>query len=714
MNDFALMITANPDVHAGAKDVGHYGVGLNISDQPYPSGAGRPRILVIRDTDRCSVYRLQYSDTFINEGRTIQLNFQLYLPKNTTLTDYAGNIVDPLTVLDALYAKYSERYIAESGTSRRFAMGGTMSGAEMDSFARQYRLVQSDRPNRPMSNNMSAPTGIVVLPEQQWHNLLGDHAYPEFQTFKEVILTTQGSPSAALAQLKVPRQPQYSVFVNGQNTGMSMSAASAPITHLVRATTPDKKDTEATLRFGAQDSLDPVKEILYFTVPLDDKVSKITVRLRFDGLSGSSVDKSEIESCLVLSSNGRAINGQLSGKELVFKLKGKETLMSWRPKVISTCGKYTYIPYNQDTVQGIFEYAVSKNSGSGGSVKAVSGDAQSEMTTIVIDLDGSHGYDSLDGDVVLMLKRDFKVDVEGARFVPVKTSQASQTEKPAKGKAKADKDKAAGNVMRTRISVPKAIAQQISVVKVTTDVTSYKPAVCQKQPEILDGAPVFKGRLEKRDFWDSLMANRATAPVLYVLCALALFLLGYALRPALDQWMADEPQQTVSQQSQPAAKPATSAAPADSSTNKDKGNDQNANPKNSGEPQELQTQADAYNEKIRNATLTFDELNQLDVWLSTNSAPEVKDPINGYETLDKSLPFLKLLRQAVLQLYDGNITPADILTLNNATNDLKKRGNLSGIYDKFQNYCDADQAKAKTKAEKLIKDNPGLKSFNVK
>lgn len=89
----------------------------------------------------------------------------------------------------------------------------------LNETAKAFSLRQTNKVYRPMDNH-SSETALIVQPDDKIEELLNDVQYPEFSSYKEILIAESASNSTKyklLSDIKIPRLVSYSVIVDGSS-----------------------------------------------------------------------------------------------------------------------------------------------------------------------------------------------------------------------------------------------------------------------------------------------------------------------------------------------------------------------------------------------------------------------------------------------------------------------------------------------------------------
>lgn len=101
----------------------------------------------------------------------------------------------------------------------------------LNETAKAFSLRQTNKVYRPMDSH-SSETALIVQPDDKIEELLNDVQYPEFSSYKEILIAESASNSTKyklLSDIKIPRLVSYSVIVDGSSKGY-VTNKNTPIT----------------------------------------------------------------------------------------------------------------------------------------------------------------------------------------------------------------------------------------------------------------------------------------------------------------------------------------------------------------------------------------------------------------------------------------------------------------------------------------------------
>lgn len=101
----------------------------------------------------------------------------------------------------------------------------------LNETAKAFSLRPTNKVYRPMDNH-SSETALIVQPDDKIEELLNDVQYPEFSSYKEILIAESASNSTKyklLSDIKIPRLISYSVIVDGSSKGY-VTDKNTPIT----------------------------------------------------------------------------------------------------------------------------------------------------------------------------------------------------------------------------------------------------------------------------------------------------------------------------------------------------------------------------------------------------------------------------------------------------------------------------------------------------
>ena len=227
-----LKIFSNPTRFDGFNQLiskGNISIGNKEADRNFPI-SDSPAICLFHRDDHV-YYFLRESGASIlpldseSDGR---LSIILAIPKNHSIK---GG-VSPYEVLMDVYNSFISKYMTVINDSNIKRFKSTLESivAEGDEFRKildKYELEPVSTEYVPMN-----PEGIPAtlhLPQDKLNEFFCDTQYPEFRTYKEIYITTQGKSSEELAGIKIPREKEYEIWENDRFQKKSPLFATTPI-----------------------------------------------------------------------------------------------------------------------------------------------------------------------------------------------------------------------------------------------------------------------------------------------------------------------------------------------------------------------------------------------------------------------------------------------------------------------------------------------------
>lgn len=187
------------------KNIGMAGVGEN------------PTYLTFRIDQNYTQYTLVYNPKYIKAHaaqRDGALKISIAIPKGYKLD---GN-VSPYDVFKAIQRTLEfHAFNPIVGKPGAFEFKETFPTADVfNQVLDSFRLIETKMPHRPMSS-VSNEVGLIIVAENSEVNLLQDIQYPEFSSYKEIVVARSGESDNIIKNLEIPRKPKYEIIINNKN-----------------------------------------------------------------------------------------------------------------------------------------------------------------------------------------------------------------------------------------------------------------------------------------------------------------------------------------------------------------------------------------------------------------------------------------------------------------------------------------------------------------
>lgn len=283
-NDISIAISGNPV--SGISPVGNIGPVLSEFDPNWPYGVKGDYAIIIKDDTNYSYYCLSINSALINSqygSRGGALNFQFRIPSNSKLVGLDGKEIDPATFLLNLFSIYEKNHLKSIDNVRGwiFEDNYKMSDDELRSFLSSYRLESHPVPSRRLTGEKE---GVLILTEEKIKAFTLDHAYPEITQYGKLWLSTKGETTPTeLSKLEIPRTHRYDVYINGVKQAYTITKDQEPRKETITPSCTWKNPKEITIDF-ANGKVSEAEERIYFDVEFEDKVVTKNIKIELDGL----------------------------------------------------------------------------------------------------------------------------------------------------------------------------------------------------------------------------------------------------------------------------------------------------------------------------------------------------------------------------------------------------------------------------------------------
>lgn len=199
-----LIMLNNPPFQPLA-NIGVAGVGEN------------PTYYTLRIDQNYTQYTLVYNPKYIKahaSQRDGALKISISIPKGYKLDDGAT----PFNVFIDIQRALEEHALSPIvGKPGAFEFKATFPSEDV--FAQvlnSFKLVETKMPHRPMSPT-SNDVGMIIANEASTDSLFNDVQYPEFSSYREIAIAQFGDSENIIKNLDIPRKAKYEIFANSSN-----------------------------------------------------------------------------------------------------------------------------------------------------------------------------------------------------------------------------------------------------------------------------------------------------------------------------------------------------------------------------------------------------------------------------------------------------------------------------------------------------------------
>ncbi|MBQ2123470.1 MAG: hypothetical protein II200_05730, partial [Bacteroidaceae bacterium] len=228
-NIIKLRISGNPNSQGGFNALINKGVipqGIIEEDRPFPI-SDNPGICLCHKDDQI-LYVLHDSKVVPSDAeRDGRLTILMSIPKGFTIQ----NSTSPYEVLMEIYKFFVDNCMTpiEGSEVKRFKTMDAIFAQSEDCKAilNKYELEKGSLEYYTMATSGTAAT--LNVPTSKLNEFFCDTQYPEFRTYKEIYITTQGKSSEALAGIKIPREKEYEIWVNERFQSKGTLLTTTPI-----------------------------------------------------------------------------------------------------------------------------------------------------------------------------------------------------------------------------------------------------------------------------------------------------------------------------------------------------------------------------------------------------------------------------------------------------------------------------------------------------
>lgn len=212
----SLQVTGNPDPNGGYRPIVLFnivGEMIPVNENDYPGFSQNPFFFTFRIEDKRTLYTLVRNKVKSHGASRdgVSMKITISVPRG-----YRFESVAPYDVLVEMMDEFLQRAMTPIQGTGYYAYNSTrIEPTILDDIAKKYPLVASeDGPYRVMGN---IGTAYMQLPDDKIRKLLCDVHYPEFQTYREIVVAehVDATTYVKLPPLDIPRQPAYTIYVDG-------------------------------------------------------------------------------------------------------------------------------------------------------------------------------------------------------------------------------------------------------------------------------------------------------------------------------------------------------------------------------------------------------------------------------------------------------------------------------------------------------------------
>lgn len=313
-------------------------------------------IKLYQDVVSYALYTNPVKVTSFDGNRSAALNIYIYIPKGY-IVSFEGKEVSPKHILDRLSEEFYTQFMTMKGgtgsaiwsyktqTIEDFSESKTL----FVDIINEYTLQEKKQKYIVMSGPANAYANVIVGSKNIIEQLMLDPHYEQLSSYDRLIVVENGESNIDTLSLTVPRPKTYKVYVNNSFIGQIKSdsqtittdyqpSESYKIAENYSFTLQDVKEG----KFANKVKIDDVNEIIYCHVTEKDKESEWSVIIRIDGKPADLAFKEQLYRKIYLESSG-ATKWIVSDR---FKLVGAEINKKWNFRNLEQNGYDVH--YNMD------------------------------------------------------------------------------------------------------------------------------------------------------------------------------------------------------------------------------------------------------------------------------------------------------------------------------------------------------------------------------
>lgn len=361
MAQISFRILGNPASFGGYTPLISKGEPLEADkiEIPYPSYTTDSEcygLKIYQDVVSYALYTNPIKVTSFDGNRSAALNIYIYIPKGY-IVSFEGKEVSPKHILDRLSEEFYTQFMTMKGgtgsaiwsyktqTIEDFSESKTL----FVDIINEYTLQEKKQKYIVMSGPANAYANVIVGSKNIIEQLMLDPHYEQLSSYDRLIIVENGESNIDTLSLTVPRPKTYKVYVNNSFIGQIKSdsqtittdyqpSESYKIAENYSFTLQDVKEGN----FANKVKIDDVNEIIYCYVTEKDKEFEWSVIIRIDGKPADLAFKEQLYRKIYLESSG-ATKWIVSDR---FKLVGAEINKKWNFRNLEQNGYDVH--YNMD------------------------------------------------------------------------------------------------------------------------------------------------------------------------------------------------------------------------------------------------------------------------------------------------------------------------------------------------------------------------------
>ncbi len=341
----SLQVTGNPDPNGGYRPIVLFnivGEMIPVNENDYPGFSQNPFFFTFRIEDKRTLYTLVRNKVKSHGASRdgVSMKITISVPRG-----YRFESVAPYDVLVEMMDEFLQRAMTPIQGTGYYAYNSTrIEPTLLDDIARKYPLVASeDGPYRVMG---SIGTAYMQLPDDKIRELLRDVHYPEFQAYREIVVAehVDATPYTKLPPLDIPRQPAYTIYVDGFPQPGTVKDKDKPLTYQGSKDPHCYDNSSVTFTIGELlagkgdpcVTIDKANEVVRVDTSRLSKAKVTTWTLRFTPEAATQyfLRNSDCLSVSLIIMGGGATRLLPLDSNLSFTLRGEEILGSFDVKVV--------------------------------------------------------------------------------------------------------------------------------------------------------------------------------------------------------------------------------------------------------------------------------------------------------------------------------------------------------------------------------------------
>lgn len=299
-------------------------------------------IKLYQDVISYALYTNPVKVTSFDGNRSAALNIYLYIPMGYIVT-FEGEVVSPKHILDRLSEEFYTQFMTMKGGAGSATWSYKTQNIEEFSESKslfvkiinEYTLQEKRQKHIVMNGPTEAYANVIVDSENNIAQLMLDPNYEQLSSYDRLFIVGNGETNSDTLSLTVPRPKIYEIYVNNSFVGQIKSDLQTITTNYKPTynykTAENYSFTLQDIRggkFADRVTIDDINEVVNCIVKEKDKVVEWSVIIHVDGKPAEPAFKEQLYKTLYLESSGATKHIESDR----IKLVGAEISKNWKLK----------------------------------------------------------------------------------------------------------------------------------------------------------------------------------------------------------------------------------------------------------------------------------------------------------------------------------------------------------------------------------------------